>query len=66
MYYMLYDVETWSTCRVYVPDDVLRQALQKLSGSMCTEFAEACRSTYPCEPARPDALLTPSTGALPT
>ena len=61
VYYMLRDVETWGTCRVYVPDDALRQALQKLSGSTRIEFAEACRPTYPCAPhmpAGPDPLLS--------
>ena len=53
VYYMLRDVETWGTCRVYVPDDALRQALQKLSGSTHIEFAEACRPTYPCAPHKP-------------
>lgn len=57
VYYMLRDVETWGTCHVYVPDDALRQALQKPSGPARIEFVEARRPTYPCasyKPGRPD------------
>jgi hypothetical protein len=53
VYYMLRDVETRGTCRVYVPDDALRQALQKLSGSTHIEFTEACRPTCPRAPHKP-------------
>jgi len=41
-------IEEWGTCQVYVPDDAVRRALDRLPHRRIISFKERCEGSYPC------------------
>jgi hypothetical protein len=45
---LMRDIKEWGTCQVYVPDDAVRQALERLPHRLIISFKERCEGSYPC------------------